>query len=582
MSRIAASPNVGATTLTRHRAVLCTGLVVLVGLVYAAAVRIPFIYDDNRMVVENLAIRDLSNLRAVLILEATRPILNLSYAIDYALFGPSAPGFHTTNVLLHALNVVLLFLLAWRLAEDEEPSTGPAVRPQIVALTAAVLFAVHPMMTESVTYVAGRSEVLCTTFFLLAFFAARRWMLGGARVWWLAAIACWVAALGTKEIAAMLPFVLLAYERWVLRGRAIDRRRILWQWHAPLIGVALAGGIGRIAVLALVEHPGDVVVQWRYALVTIDVLFRYLGLLATASGQTIFHAIPELSWGDPRAALIVALLALIVASIWRRWHTASLGASGMLWFLLLLVPSSALVVLDRGEPMAEHRVYLASCGLFIMAGTALAWLSSRYEQRRSIAAPALRALLVVSVFILCGRTLVRNEVWSDPLGLWAEAVERAPDHWLPHLRLGEVLHNNGRVDEAIAEYKTAISLRPVEQFAYQKLALAYAENGRLDEARSTFAALESQIPGSPIAANGLGIITLMAGDPDRAQAYFLQAMSLDAGNVQARQSLAMIAERDRANPAEALRLCEEIYRLAPRTPGNDDCIRRNRARLTSQ
>ena len=186
------------------------------------AVRTPFIYDDNRMVVENLAIRDLSNLRAVLILEATRPILNLSYAIDYAIFGSSAPGFHATNVLLHAMNVVLLFLLAWRLAEDEEPSTGPAVRPQIVALTAAVLFAVHPMMTESVTYVAGRSEVLCTTFFLLAFFAARRWMLGGARVWWLTAIACWVAALGTKEIAAMLPFVLLAYERWVLRGR-VDR-----------------------------------------------------------------------------------------------------------------------------------------------------------------------------------------------------------------------------------------------------------------------------------------------------------------------------------------------------------------------
>ena len=74
----------------------------------------------------------------------------------------------------------------------------------------------------------------------------------------------------------------------------------------------------------------------------------------------------------------------------------------------------------------------------------------------------------------------------------------------------------------------------------------------------------------------------MAGDPDGARTYFLQAMSLDAGNVPARQSLAMIAERDRANPAEALRLCEEIYQLAPGPPGNDDCIRRNRARLTSQ
>ena len=187
MLRFDNTPTGGSVTLTRHRAVLCTGLVVLVGLAYATTLQNPFIYDDNRMVVENLAIRDLSNLRAVLILEATRPILNLSYAIDYAIFGPYAAGFHTINVLLHAVNVVLLFLLAWRLAEDEAPAGGSAVRPQIVALTAAVLFAVHPMMTEAVSYVSGRSEVLCTTFFLLGFLSVRRWMLGGTRVWWLAA-----------------------------------------------------------------------------------------------------------------------------------------------------------------------------------------------------------------------------------------------------------------------------------------------------------------------------------------------------------------------------------------------------------
>ena len=301
--------------------------------------------------------------------------------------------------------------------------------------------------------------------------------------------------------------------------------------------------------------------------------------MATARGQTIFHAVPELGWGDPRTGLELVLLGLIVFTIWRVRRLASLGATGMLWFLLLLVPSSALVVLDRGEPMAEHRVYLASCGLFVMAGTALAWLLARQAQRRSLATPVLRALLVVSVFTLAGRTLVRNLVWSDPIGLWAEAVERAPDHWLPHLRLGEVLHNAGRADAAIAEYKIAIKLRPVEQFAYQKLALVYAENGRLDEARSTFEALKANQPASPIAANGLGVVTLMAGDPIGARDYFLEAMTLDARNVPARQSLALIAEREPANFAEALRLCEEIYTLAPRTPGNDDCIRRNRARL---
>jgi len=555
-------------------------LALLVGFVYIGAARIPFIYDDNRMVVENTAIRDLSNLKAVLVLEATRPILNLSYAIDYALFGADPVAFHTTNVLMHAVNVVLLFLLAWSLAQDADPA-GAADRRQTIALTAAVVFAVHPMMSEGVMYVAGRSEVLCTTFFLLAFMAIRRWMLGESAWWWLVSVTCWAAALGTKEIAAMFPVVVFAYERLVLRPSPADRRRNFRYWHLPLLSLAVTGAIVRVAVLAFVEHPGDVVVQWRYALVTVDVLIRYLTLLVTASGQTIFHSVPDLRLQDPRAGLVLVLFGVIVATIWRVRREAPLGALGMTWFLLLLVPSSALVILDRGEPMAEHRVYLASCGLFIMVGTSIAWLTSRMRQRR-FSMPVLRAMLVVAVFVLASRTLIRSAVWNDPVGLWAEAVEMAPDHWLPHLRLGEVLHSQGRRDEAIPEYKLAIELRPVEQFAYQKLALAYVEQGDLDRARNTFERLKQIEPQSPVAANGLGIIRFMSGDSSGARDYFLQAIGFDARNVPARQSLAMLAEREPAHPAEALRLCEEIYRLAPRTPGNDDCIRRNRARLAGQ
>jgi hypothetical protein len=423
---------------------------------------------------------------------------------------------------------------------------------------------------------------LCTTFFLLAFMAVRMWMLGGSAWWWITSFACWAAALGTKEIAAMFPVVVFAYERLVLRPSPADRRRNLRRWHLPILALAVAGAIVRVAVLAFVEHPGQFVVRWRYALVTVDVLFRYLTLLVTASGQTIFHAVPDLTLQDPRSGVVLVLFGLILSTIWRVRRESPLGAMGMIWFLALLVPSSALVILDRGEPMAEHRVYLASCGLFMMVGTAIAWLTSRVRERRGFPAPVIRAILVVAVFILAGRTLIRNAVWSDPVALWSEAVMMAPDHWLPHLRLGEVLHNVGRRDEAITEYKLAIDLRPVEQFGYQKLALAYAERGDLDSARNTFERLKQIQPESPAAANGLGIVTLMTGDAMGARNYFLEAIGLDARDVPARQSLAMLAEREPANPAEALRLCQEIYQLAPRTPGNDECISRNRARLGGQ
>src|SRR5207249_190081 len=125
---------------------------------------------------------------------------------------PGPFGFHLTNVLLHMANVVLLFVLAHRLAEDRlrrKSTTAP--NPDVVALTAAVLFAVHPMMTEAVGYISGRSEVLCGTFFLVAFLYARGWMLGGPKSWWLLTVALWVAAVASKEIGVVLPFVLLAY-----------------------------------------------------------------------------------------------------------------------------------------------------------------------------------------------------------------------------------------------------------------------------------------------------------------------------------------------------------------------------------
>ena len=135
---------------------------------YLNALHNPFVYDDYHTVVANTSIQSVANLRAMVLHDVKRPIVNVSYAIDRALWGPAPLGFHVTNVLLHMLNVVLLFHLAlrgWR-------ATGSA------AFAAAALFAVHPMMTEAVGYISGRSELLCATFFLPAVMCGRRWLRG--------------------------------------------------------------------------------------------------------------------------------------------------------------------------------------------------------------------------------------------------------------------------------------------------------------------------------------------------------------------------------------------------------------------
>jgi protein O-mannosyl-transferase len=534
------------------------------------------------MVVENTGIHDLRDLRAIIFLEPTRPLINFSYAVDYALWGLNPFGFHLTNLLLHVLNVMLLFQVATRMVADRaRPGPTDTKDSSVAGLAAALLFAAHPMMSQAVGYVAGRPEVLCGTFFLLALLSGRRWLLGGGAGWWIFTVLCWIAALASKEIAALFPFVLVLYDRLILRLDADGTRRALVRMHAQLLLVAVVAAAARVAVLFFVEYSDGIVIGWQYVLLQFDVVLRYIALLIVPKGQTVFHAVPPAAVDNPRTWLAVAVvIGLVLVAIRLRRRAAS-AVFGLLWFLLLLIPSAALVVFDRGEPMAEHRIYVASMGLFLATGVAIAAISSR----RVETSPRLRLLGTVAFSVvlvgLAGRTVIRNAVWASPIGLWGEAVQLAPDHWFPQLLFGEALHKAGRRDDAIRAYLRVIALRPEEAGAYQKLALAYAEQGRYAEARDTFERLRRLDPSSPIPANGLGAIALLTNDPAAARAFFLEALARDPANVRARQALAAMAEQEPADYREALRLCQQIQQLAPRTPGNDDCIRRNQVRVAA-
>ena len=387
----------------------------------------------------------------------------------------------------------------------------------------------------------------------------------------------WVAAIASKEIGIVLPLVLLAYDWFLLGGTEAERRRRMLKLHLPFIGLAVVAGLVRIAVVALVEHPGGAIVHWKYALVELEVVWRYVLLFATPGSQSIFHEVaPIHRVFAPRAIFAMLAVGLMIVCIWRVRKSIGLVSFGLSWFLLLLVPSAVLVMLDLGEPMVEHRVYLASCGLFLAGGAAVGRLSALLVRPgvRRLA----RALAVLGVLSLCGATLVRNAVWAHPVTLWMEAVEQAPDHWRARLMLGEALQDEGRCMEAIGQYRYAIALRPQEQFGYMKMALCLAQIGRLDEAAAAFEMLQRLDPQSAVASVGLGAVAMLAGRPERARRYFNETIQHDPRNVAARQSLALLEETIGSNPVEALRRCEEIKQLAPETPGNDECIRRNRSR----
>lgn len=555
--------------------------VLLAGVVYLNALDNPFIYDDQRLIVENVALETPSRVVNVLRRDATRPIVALSYAIDRVVWGPTPFGFHLTSVLLHMLNTGLLFLVAWRVLEDRVKAGLGGVDvglPLVASTAAAVVFATHPMMTQAVGYISGRSEVISTTWLLLALLSARSWFLTGRAASLAVTFALWLAAMMSKETAIVFPVALLAFDRLVYPTDAAGRRWRLFWLHVPLVTFAIVGAFLRLVVLTLVEHPGSFGLEASYVVLQVDVLRRYVGLLLGPSGQSIFHEVTPLAGvSDPRLLVGVAVLGLLVFAAWRERRRAPLVAFGLTWFLVMLLPSMALVVLDRAEPVAEHRVYGAAAGFFLAVGYATSRLAARLARARRVTRRVAAVGAVVLVASLGARTMLRNAVWADPVTLWTEAVLYAPAHWVPNLALGEALQEAGRHDEAIGRLAIAIAAHPDEPVAYRLMGVSLLEAGAVEEARGVFEELRRRWPESNEATNGLGAVALLMGQVDEARRYYAETLERDRWNIAAHKALAAMDEA--TDPASALRHCEAIAEAAPGTAGIEECINRNRSRV---
>jgi protein O-mannosyl-transferase len=422
--------------------------------------------------------------------------------------------------------------------------------------------------------------VLCAVFFLSALLAARRWMISGGAASWLLTWLLWIASLLTKETGVMFPFVLLCLDRMIIPGTPVQHRRRLFTLHLPLLAIALAGGVGRAFLSIVFEQPAGTTIRWLAALDAVIVIWRYALLLVLPVGQSIFHEISQVtSTADARAIAAVIGLGLLLALAWQMRNRLPMISVAVVWFLLMLLPSSALMVMNPNGDMAEHRLYLASAGPFLAMGTFVGWLVSGAGAYGTPLRWVAVLLLSTALLSLSGRTLLRNAMWSSPVLLWGEAADRAPTHWMPRTVLGESLHDAGRHEEAVAAHRVALAANLKEESIYLKLGFCLTELHRFDEAKATFEQLRTSNPQSRTALTGLGIVAMMSGHPLDARARFQEAIALDVRDIPARQWLAILEEQIADNPAEALRLCEEIQRLSSGNGGSQDCVRRNRAKL---
>lgn len=572
----------GERRSSRCRAVLIPALVIAAAtaLVYSNTFDASFHLDDFSNIVQNESLRDLGRWWPP---SGRRWLGYLTFALDYSVGGLDVFGYHLVNVAIHVCNGLLVFWLAaatLRTPALRTAEAGPLTRRHL-PVAAGLIFAVHPLATQAVTYIVQRFTSLATLFFLLslASYGEARLSLEADRRSklraWLFYVASVVAAAGamkTKEISFTLPVVAVVYEMLFFRS---GRKLLL---VAPLAATALLVPLGLAGVgESLSDVLGDTsrfaaetrdIPRSVYLLTESRVVVTYLRLLLFPVGQNFDHDVAlSRSLAEPGVLFALAVLAgLAIAAVAvlaraRRENQAAgvLVFFAVAWFFVTLAVESSVIPIR--DVMFEHRVYLPSAGAAIGIAAALLWAVERLRFRSP---PALQcaAALVIFAGPLAGATYARNSVYEDDLTLWSDVVSKSPGKARAHDELGLAYKDKGRLEDAIREYREAIRLDPELALAHNHLGSAYQERGQLDAAIREYRAALRFAPGLAEAHLNLGLAHGERGERDDELREYREAVRLAPGLAEAHMDLgAAYAERHLLD--DAIRELRETIRLDP-------------------
>lgn len=562
------SPDELARPASRRRwvlpsAAIWAGLIlVLAGtLAYWNSLKGPFVFDDASSITRNPSIQQGWNLGPSLrppanSTTAGRPLVNLTLAVNYALGGEAVGGYHVFNLGVHLLaGLALLGLLRRTLASPVMEGTfGRDAGP--LALAMALLWLLHPLQTESVTYVVQRAESLMGLCYLLTLYAFVRSTAGPAAGWWraLTVFSC-LMGMACKEVIVSAPLVVLFYDRTFLAGtfrKAWRERRGLYlalaaTWWLLGMLVASAGDRADTAGFATTIGVGD------YALTQVAAVIHYLKL-ALWPAPLVFDygtgVVTSLSAVGLQAVILAGMLAGTVLALCRR---PVLGLAG-LWFFAILAPSSSVVPIAT-QTMAEHRMYLPLAAIVALAGTGL----YRLMGRRSL------GILYVLAAVLGGLTIARNADYRSALALWADTAQKVPENTRALNTLGVAQLNAGQPAEARASFEAALKLRPGDPAAHNNLGNLLSAAGRFGEAIPHYEAALRQAPGVAVSWFNLAHAQAALGLWTVSVSNYRQSLKLDPAQPLAFNNIgAIFFQTGRAN--EAMAEFGEALRLQPNDP----------------
>ena len=480
--------------------VACITLAVATVGTFSNALRNQFVsYDDWFLVEENECIRslDLSSIAYSLAHRSSQgawqPLRELSYAVDYAVWGLDPFGYHLTNLALHTANVLLVYvLLLWLL------------RRQPLAWLAAAAFAVHPVQVEAVTWVSGRRDVLYGFFFLLSFLAflrgERRYRAGLSWAWlYGASLACLLLALLSKPSAMMLPALLALAIVLFEEGREPLWQRLSVIVPHGLIAAAMAGAQYWCATESKVVKGGAIGGQvasmpWTFA--------TYWRLLFLPVHLATPHSRVPLSWGsDARVIVVTALVVVgVTLALWKAAPRRTIAVFGLGWWFIILLPVSNLVPLSM--LVAERYLYMPIVGACLLGAEVV---GSLWERRPKL----VTACVAVILLLFAARTHTRNRMWYDGRTFWRDGCSKWPASPITRIGLAashlesnqpmlaweqyqKIIQPRGMAHSQNPEHSELVNAGLLE--CYERVARRYEAQGRDDDALAVHEAVVTQMP----------------------------------------------------------------------------------------
>jgi protein O-mannosyl-transferase len=515
---------------------------------YSGSLGGEFLYDDLGSIAGNPSIRHLLTALGPPAGETVsgRPVLNLSLALDYAVSGTGVWSYHATNVLIHVASALVLFGIVRRTLAARARGMRAGAGPSAVAIAAALLWALHPLQTESVAYVIQRAESLMGLFYLLTLYAFIRYAEDESAVGWavLSVGAC-LLGMGTKEVMVTAPVMVLLYDRTFAAGSF----RGAWRRRGPLYAALMACWVP-VAFLAASTGGragtagfGSGVPWWAYAMIQCKAVALYLGLafwphpLVGDYGRVLAVSPLQVALG---AAVVLALAAGTGYLLLRKSPLGFLGA----WFLVVLAPSSSVIPVST-EVIAEHRMYLPLAAVAVACALAID------------AALPRRGLFYVSAALLAaclfGLTVRRTMVYGSSFSFWSDVVAKVPENAGAWNNLGALLAERGDRPGAIADFGRALALVPDYADARRNLANSQVASGRLAEAVENYEAAIRARPADPLIRLDLANTLVRERRNADAVPEFRESLRLDPGRADAWSGLAeaLLDQGDLPGAAEA-------------------------------